>query len=114
MIWSFHRLGASFREVAPGPTQMYVHVLVGIRVEREFGAAREKIVAQNPVRSDDESFAQIGYVVVLENAANLNVWKSEYFGHVLYAARLHDHLVERSAAEFHDGSVWPDGSGVKI
>src|SRR5579864_2803393 len=59
-------------------------------------------------------FAEIDSVVVLENAAHLNIWQGEGLGHVLYAAGLNDRFVESLATEVNNRSIGFDSARMKI
>src|SRR5260370_14866814 len=58
--------------------------------------------------------AQVQCVIVLNDAADLNVGERESLGHILEPLRLHDRLFKGLAFEVGDGAIRPYGSRLDI
>src|SRR6202790_4248147 len=114
MIGRFGGLRRTGWQLVPRPANIPGNVVAGIGLERELCVLSEQFVAKNPVRVEDIVFAEVSSVVVLENAADLNVGQSEGLGHVFHAAGLDDRFVESLAVEVDDGAVRFNGAGVNV
>src|SRR6185437_288988 len=70
---------------------------------------REQLVAEDPVRVEDEVFGQVDGVVILDDAAHLNLGQSKGFCQVLQPFGLGNRFVKNLSVEISDGTVRPDG-----
>ena len=94
--------------------QVKLHVVTVIWDEREPRSFREQLVTENPVRVEDVTLREILGVVILEDAARLDIRKSEGLGQIFHATSFHDRLIECFPAELHDRAIRPDSAGVQV
>src|ERR1700676_5442384 len=106
MVGRFRGLRRTGWQLVPRPANIPRNVVAGIGLERKLCVLGEQFVAKNPVRVEDIVFAEVSGVVVLENAADLNVGQRKSLGHVFYATGFDDRFIESLAGEVDDGAVW--------
>src|SRR5207245_11641748 len=86
----------------PTPTHVELLIIAGVRFERKPCVPGEEFVAKNPVRVEDEILRQVRGVVVLDDAADLDIGKGESLGHILHSLSLHNGLVKNLPVKVDD------------
>src|SRR4029077_20180468 len=103
-------LGAFRQAIGPAPLQRPF----AVRLQREFALFAEQLVAQNPIRIEDQVFREVDRVMVFNDAAWLNIGKREGFGEVFKTASLDDFLLVDFAVKVGDRAIWPYRAGFDV
>src|ERR1019366_1903112 len=91
------------------PAEAHLDAVGVIALQGELRMTREELLAENPMRIVDVSLPVIVGVVILDDAANLNIGQGESLGQIFQALGLDNLLLEHLAAEICNGAVRPDG-----